>query len=436
MTPAGIELTAQQAIRLGARLAQKGDVERAIACLSQVLTIDRNDVGLLGELATALQRASRLHEAAEHLYRALALRPSLAELLYNLGNVQRMQGNIAGAIDRYRQAVSLRVSDSRMRLGLAIALLLDGQWAEGFAAYESRPTRLSFLKHAAHSRIPIWQGESLKGRRILIVAEQGAGDVIQFIRYAQLLERQGANVQVLCPAPLVTLLSDAAGVGGASSTPPSRVDTIEQIMSLPHRMATRPDSIPAPIPYLRASESSPIGKRHDRPRIGIAWAGDPRHPRNAWRSCPLNHWLPVLCQSEFEFFSLQIGHSSRDLRSSGLPVIDLSRKIDDFSSTAGTIAQLDLVISVDTAVCHLAGALGKPVWTLLAADPDWRWQRSEVSTPWYPTMRLFRQKRLGDWSDVMTEVAAALVRDQFLFRELASPRRNAISEATKEPNSA
>lgn len=435
MTAIDVEMTPQQAIQLGARLARSGDMERAIACFNQVLMIDRNDVGLIGELSSALQRASRLDEAAAQLYRALALRPALAELVYNLGNVERMRGDLGSAIGRYRQAVSLRPADPRMRLGLAMALLLDGQWAEGLAAYESRPTRLSFLKRAAGGRVPVWQGDALKGRRILIVAEQGAGDVIQFIRYAQLLEREGADVHVLCPAPLVTLISGARGVHGASSTPPERVDTVEQIMSLPYRMATRLEAVPAPIPYLHASRTSLLGRGRGLPRIGIAWAGDPRHPRNAWRSCPLDQWLPILCLPGFEFYSLQVGPSSRELCVSGPAVTDLTEKISDFSSTADIVAQLDLVISVDTAACHIAGALGKPVWTLLAADPDWRWQKDKSSTPWYPTMRLFRQRRLGDWSDVIAEVATMLARDQALSYAPLMLRRDAISAVTKAPNS-
>ena len=435
MTAATVEMTLQQAIQLGARLARAGEVERAISCFTQVLAHDRNDVGLLSELSSALQRANRLDEAAAQLYRARALRPSLAELAYNLGNVERLQGSLSDAIGQYRQAISIRSSDPRMRLGLAMALLLDGQWAEGFAAYESRPTRLSFLKRAAGSRIPLWRGESLKGRRILIVAEQGAGDVIQFIRYAGLLEREGAAVQVLCPASLVDLISSARGVHGASSTPPENIDTVEQIMSLPYRMGTRLDAVPAPIPYLYAPEASPLEKRRGPLRIGIAWSGDPRHPRDAWRSCPLNGWAPILRQTGFEFYSLQLGPSSRDLGALDVAVIDMEKRIRDFSSTAAIVAQLDLVISVDTSVCHLAGALGKPVWTLLSAASDWRWLKCGASTSWYPTMRLFRQRKLGDWSDVIAEVASALRGDQALAcASLALPRED-NSAATNEPSS-
>jgi hypothetical protein len=388
-------------------LARAGDSDRAIACFNQVLSIDRNDVGLIGELSSALQRANRLDEAAEQLCRALALKPALAELAYNLGNVERMRGDVSGAIHRYRQAISLRPTDPRLQIGLAMALLLDGQWEEGLVAYERRPTRLSFLKRGMGSRIPIWQGEPLLGRRILIVAEQGAGDVIQFIRYAQLMEQDGADVQVLCSPSLVTLISNARGVRNASSTPPEQVDTIEQIMSLPYRMKAW-GRVPTSTPYLHASETSLLGPRSGRLRIGVVWAGDPRHPRDSRRSCPLDQWRPIFHRSQFEFYSLQIGARSRDLHTLDFEVTDLADRLADFSTTAGVITQLDLVVTVDTAVCHLAGALGKPVWTLLAADPDWRWKRDGSHTPWYPTMRLFRQRKLGDWTDVIAEVAAAL----------------------------
>jgi hypothetical protein len=408
LTTADREVTAQQAIQIGARLVRRGEVERGIACFRQVMALDRNDPGLLGQLAAALQRACHGEEAITLLRRATALRPALAELQFNLATSLRTLGDLDGAIQHYRYALALRPHDTRMHVGLAVTLMQAGQWAEGLAGYEHRPTRRKFLKSIAQGRVPLWQGEPLDGRRILLVTEQGAGDVVQFIRYAGLLARQGGEVHVVCPPALVPLVAGADGVAVAAATPNARVDFVEQVMSLPYRLGTRPDSIPARVPYLHADAVPARAVGGSRPRVGIAWSGDPRHPRDLWRSSPLDAWMPLLHNPRFEFFSLQAGPRARDLQQAGSAIVDLAAGFKDFADTAAAVSGLDLVISVDTAICHIAGALGRPVWTLLAADPDWRWLRQGEHTAWYPTMRLFRQRRLGDWIGVLTDVAAAL----------------------------
>jgi hypothetical protein len=268
-------------------------------------------------------------------------------------------------------------------------------------------------------RQPLWDGSRLAEKTILLHAEQGLGDTIQFIRYAPLVKQRGGTVIVECDNSLMRLFRSCPGidllVAERSSLPPFNLHA--PLMSLPYILKTCLNTIPASIPYLHAGDEpdSPLNailKAHDgQRRIGIVWAGSPKHQNDANRSCPLIHFQRLTEVEDVALFSLQKNEKETGLtlKESGLnQVINLSPFLSDFADTAAAIMKLELVITVDTAVAHLAGALGKPVWVLLPFAPDWRWLLNREDSPWYPTMRLFRQRAPEDWESVFERVVSAL----------------------------
>jgi len=248
--------------------------------------------------------------------------------------------------------------------------------------------------------------------------EQGFGDTIQFVRYAPLVAARGARVVVACHALLTDLLRSIKGVQViGTDEPPPAFDYHTPMMSLPRAFETRLDTIPASVPYLFAQPARleawrrRLAARGARQRIGLVWAGNPKYPRDRARSCAVERLAPLLMLRDCMFYSLQKGATAAEvvkLDPSGERVLDYSGELESFADTAALIGALDLVISVDTAVAHLAGALGKPVWILLPFAPDWRWLQEREDSPWYPTARLFRQPRRGDWDSVLERVAAEL----------------------------
>jgi hypothetical protein len=264
-------------------------------------------------------------------------------------------------------------------------------------------------------RQPMWIGEPLAGRRLLLHAEQGFGDSIQFIRYAREIAARGGEVVLECPAALVALLRTAPGVRAivASGDPLPPCDFHLPMLSQPLVFQTTRENVPAETPYLFAESGrrefwrQRLGEDRRQYRVGVAWAGNPHHRRSRQRDIALDALRPLFAVAGVDFCSLQIDHATGS--SNRAPaIVDHTAALRDFADTAALISELDLVISVDTAVAHLAGALGRPVWTLLPFVPDWRWGLEGDHTPWYPTMRLFRQAAPGDWRDVVERVREAL----------------------------
>jgi hypothetical protein len=305
--------------------------------------------------------------------------------------------------------------------------LLTGEFRAGWANYEFR-----FMKSppAERNRFaqPRWQGEPLAGKTILVHAEQGLGDTIQFARYLPLLAAQGARVLVEAQAPLKTLLESLPGeleffVRGESLPP---FDVHCPLLSLAHGFGTELATIPSATPYLAAPSEAlsrwamrfPVSTQ---PRVGVVWSGNPRHENDHRRSLSFDEFRPVLMAPGIEFFSLQKNAKPADAAAlAALPhVTDLGSELATFADTAAVIAHLDVVIAVDTSVAHLAGALGKPVWVLLPFAPDWRWLLGRDDSPWYPSARLFRQPRIGDWQTVAAEVGHALAANAGMRRAAA-----------------
>ncbi|MGQ9368582.1 tetratricopeptide repeat protein [Azospirillum sp. ST 5-10] len=394
----------QEALALGKRTMAGRNFKRAADLYRQIIRARPDCVPALAEGARALQQLYRFEEAVSLLHTAVAQRPHSAKLWLNLGNARRAFGDQAGAIGAYHRALNLSPGEEPMHMGLALALMQAGAWDAGFAHYDERQVRREFLRVMETAGIAVWDGAATDGRTIALMAEQGIGDTIQFVRYAALLAERGARVVVNCQPSLARLLRTADGVAEVVVGRLRHFDAAEMMMSLPARFGTTPDTIPAAVPYLRPpAEPAVIVPDRGKPRVGVVWAGNPRHLRDGWRSIPFPTFSRLLDVPGVDFYALQKGDPVGDSR-----LVELGSALSDFAATASVIAQLDLVIAVDTSVAHLAGALGKPVWILLAAQADWRWLSDRTDTPWYPTARLFRQRKLGEWRPPLEEVATAL----------------------------
>jgi tetratricopeptide (TPR) repeat protein len=356
-------------------------------------------------LGAALREMGRLEEAAEAIGKALELQPQLPGAHLNLAIVRTDQERFSEAIESYGRAIAVRPDFREAHWSLGMLHLLLGDMERGWPEYQWRPT------FAPRFAKPIWKGEDLRGKTILLHAEQGFGDTIQFVRYVPLLIERGARVLLACQPELTRLLSGIVPVVGMGDTLPA-YDFHCAILNLPMALGTRPENIPASIPYLRAPEElskSWLGRVRNKGaklRVGLAWAGSSEHRDDARRTVALERMAPILKTPDVEFFSLQTGSAGRQAAQWG--ITDLTADLRDFCDTAALIEHLDLVITVDTAVAHLAGAMGKRVWVLLARIPDWRWMLERTDSPWYPTMRLMRQRQRGDWEGPIAAAAEEL----------------------------
>lgn len=402
-----------------------GDVDGSISSYRQALGARPDDVRAAYNLGLALQAAGRLEEASEAYHRVFRSDPGNASAHNNYGNVLIALGRLQDAIHHYQQAHRNDTSNLESPWNLGVARLLGGDYARGWEGYEYRMLQPGYVPR--HFDKPRWMGELLEGRRIFLYAEQGLGDTIQFSRFAPVLSRQGATVFLECQPAAVKLMESVPGVARAIARNPDgpalelpEFDYHTPLMSVCRTLETTLDTIPAGVPYVfpgqqaieewrRVMAGFESGRR--RQRVGLTWAGNPRHRNDSNRSLPLARLARLLELKEALFFSLQKGPAAAQL--SQLPpgqVHDLEPKLTDLEQTAAAILELDLVISVDTVVAHLAGALGRPVWLLLPFAPDWRWMLDREDSPWYPSMRIFRQSRRADWDPVVEAVSRALSR--------------------------
>jgi tetratricopeptide (TPR) repeat protein len=370
--------------------------------------------------AHALDALDRPEEALATYQRVIELRPDHGEALNNLGNVLCQLGRIDEAIAIFERVQSLRPADADAHFNSSFAYLAAGDYERGWKEYEWRWEALRAKLPSQPPGTPLWLGEQdIAGKSVVVYAEQGFGDAIQMARYVPLLAARGAEAAIACAPALADLLRSAPGVRTvfSSKEPPIAFDYHVPIMSLPRAFNTTLASIPSQVPYLHApgpavdawdERLSALGAQR---RIGLAWAGNPRHRRDRARSVPIELLAPLLGARGCSFVSLQKGDAAASLRTLdplGERVLDYTAELESFADTAALISRLDLVISVDTAVAHLAGALGKPVWIMLPSVPDWRWMRGRCDSPWYPSARLFRQPERGDWKPVIQAIATEL----------------------------
>ncbi|HYG89647.1 MAG TPA: tetratricopeptide repeat-containing glycosyltransferase family protein [Azospirillum sp.] len=367
-------------------------------------------------LATALNALGCHGAAAAHLRNVLAAMPELAAAHYNLGNTLQRLHRFDGAAACYQRVLALDPEHVDAHWNLALVLLRMGRFGEGWPEYEWRWRRPG--TPVEHRNAPAWDGGPLDGRTLLLVCEQGLGDTIQFARYLPLAAARGGPVILRCQPELRRLLSGFPGVARiiTRDEPLPAFDVQSSLMSLPGLFGTSPDTIPNRVPYLPGPDGPgpvlPDGDaRKAAPggglRVGVVWGSSPTDPS---RSCPLDTLLALGRLPGVRLFSLQKGSHAADLgRTPDAGCIeDLSDRIHDMADTAAIVRQLDLVVTVDTSVAHLAGALGRPTWILLPHLADWRWLVDREDCPWYPTARLFRQTTPGDWGGVFARVLPAL----------------------------
>ncbi|MBV8635563.1 MAG: tetratricopeptide repeat protein [Burkholderiaceae bacterium] len=373
-------------------------------------------------LAALLTDTGRPAEAIVCCRKALDIEPRLAEAHNNLADACKEIQQFDAALAAYERALAINPGHAQTHYNLSLLLLTLGRYEEAWPHHEWRTDaqrgNLAVRPPALDSTL--WRGESLARKHIVLCHEQGYGDTIQFIRYAPLLKRLGAaRVSLVCPAPLAPLMTRATGVDqvfDAYEAVP-RHDLHALTMSLPHYLGTRMDNIPARLPYLSPDPQRVRQWGHALPeqgiKIGLAWKGNERHRNDANRSLPQLDILAPLWQVQgVQFISVQKGRGEDEARAASphQPLVALGHTIADFADLAAVISQLDLIVTVDTAIAHLAGALGKLCWVLLPAyGTDWRWLREREDSPWYPgTMRLFRQRQAGDWRPVVERLAAEL----------------------------
>lgn len=416
---------------LAAGRRENGREGEALAPLELAVALDPDNAEAWNNLATVLHDLRRLDHSERAFGRALALRPDYPLALGNLANLRLDRGDVDGALALYERAVALAPESPIAHWNLALALLLTGELRRGFAEFEWRTALPQAAALYPPRPVPLWRGEPLGGRRILIHAEQGLGDSLQFVRYASPLARLGAEVWLECQPPLKRLLATVDGVAGVvvpGEAAPA-ADFVCPLMSLPHRLGTTLDDVPAAIPYLRvdperlAAWRSRLPAADRRPRVGIVWAGEPRNDQpdanriDRRRSLHIGELEPLLEVEGIAWFSLQKGKAAGQLPESRWAgrVVDWSADFSDFVETGALVSQLDLVIGVDTSVIHLAAALGRPTWVLSRFDGCWRWLLGRDDSPWYPGLRLFRQERPLDWQPVVAALARALAdwRDGF-----------------------
>jgi len=405
-------------VDLGTVLRATGQIEPAIAAFERAAALQPDLLNAHNSLAVTLHQYGRLDDAVQAYRRVLALRPDFHEARNNLGTALMHKGQIEDAIAVYRETLRLRPDEALTHHNLGMVLLMKGDFANGWAEYEWRTRSSELGTLAPNLAKPRWDGSDLTGRRILLHMEQGAGDTFHFARYAPMLRQRGARIILACRPETVALMRSLAGVEQFVTTgdPMPEFDVHCSLLSLPLHFKTTLDNIPANVPYLHAD---PALVNHWRPRvaglggrlkIGLVWAGRPDQPNDRNRSMSLDTLAPLAQAPGITFVSLQKGAASDQARNppAGLNLVDWTSELTNFSDTAALIETLDLVLTVDTSVAHLAGALGKPVWVMLAYVADWRYLLNREDSPWYPTMRLFRQSRIGDWQQPIQRVVQSL----------------------------
>jgi tetratricopeptide (TPR) repeat protein len=391
--------------------------QEAAEVYQKYLTSNPNDAAAFLNLGIALRESGRIEEAIEAYHRCLKINPAYAEAHLNLGAALSAAGRVDDAIHEYRRAIELRPDLPEAHHNLSLLLLMQGNFPQGWKEFEWRWQCRDFPSRRRDFSQPMWRGEPPAGKTILLHAEQGMGDTIQFARFIPSLRERGAKIVLECQPPLLRLMQGLAGIAQVikAGDPLPPFDLHCPMMSLPLALGTRVETIPANVPYLAANDalktkwSQKLGPRDGTLRVGLNWSGNAGFARDRTRSLSLSQLAPLAIPC-VTFFSLQKGAAASQIAiaPNGMRLIDIGSQIEDFADSAAVISLMDLVISSDTSIPHLAGALGAEIWLMLQFAADWRWMTARKDTPWYPTMRLFRQSSRGDWKSVIEIVAAEL----------------------------
>jgi hypothetical protein len=399
---------------IGALLINMNNLNTAEFYLQRALELKSDYPEAFFNLGTLLARTSFLQEAEICLREAISLQPDFPEAHFRLGMVFKQLNRLDKAETHLCLASELRPGFKEAEFALGILYLLQGQYEKGWKRYELRRQLFDFIDPASDH----WKIGNVAGEKIILFHEQGFGDTIHFVRYVQEVQKVASEVVLLVPKQLerlmsgslqnITIQTDETMVGEYKFSCP--------LPSLPYVFHTTLTTIPNGIPYIKTNQDmiqkwrDIVEKKIDanRFKVGVVWAGNPNHKNNKNRSISFQVFKQIFSLKEVTWVSLQVDNNVDDLQAIPGEVIDFHEDISDFAETAGLIENMNLIITVDTAVAHLAGALGKETWLLLPIDPDWRWQTKSQESPWYPTIRIFRQIQLGDWQDVLARVKIAL----------------------------
>jgi Tfp pilus assembly protein PilF len=424
---------------LGCVLQSSGQLSAAIDRYRRTLALAPSHVAARINLGCLLQHQSEqefsrsgrdegfgargLDEAMSHFRAAAELAPQHPDGWINLGYAMARRRDFSSAVDCYDRALVIDPGLANARLNRSMALLAQGRYGEGWEDYEWRWPATGYEKPAFPGAVE-WDGSPPGGKTILLYTEQGFGDAIQFVRFATEVAALGARVIVRCQPELRRLLQSTPGISAVFTPgePAPEFDMHCALLSLPRLLRITSDTVPARIPYITADDAVAAPWRAMASaapasvKVGLVWASQSPNPDVALKSASLHAFAPLISVQQTCFYSLQLGEAAR--QAPGLPITDVTADIRDFADTAGLIESLDLTISVDTAVAHLAGAMGKPVWILLPHVPDWRWEPDSKVSKWYPTMRLYRQPRRGDWASLVSQVTKDL--QEFALRQAAA----------------
>jgi tetratricopeptide (TPR) repeat protein len=413
-TALNVEPYSAQALNgLATTRMKKNELNEASKLFSRALKASPDQPEILCNMGILLRNQGKYVESEKTLRKAIAIQPKLSEFHINLGNTLKSQRDLDGALECYHHSLSLDPKNADAHWNKAQVLLLLGHLEEGFLEYEWRTKCFDSQLLVGRPNGPRWDGSNLNGKKILVYCEQGFGDSIQFVRYAKILAELGAQVIVKCQLKLQKIFETIPEISRVITSLDKSTTYHFQasVLSLPYLLETNLETIPAQVPYLflpkpRSKDLISNGNKN----IGIVWAGSSSHQNDQNRSTTLENFIPLLNTEGFNFYNLQFGERGKDIISFGLEntIINLEKELDGFMATASFIEKLDLIISIDTSMVHLAGALGKPVWTLLSFVPDWRWMLGREDSPWYPSMRLFRQSEPGNWKGVIEDVQKAL----------------------------
>ncbi len=413
---------------LGVVLYQRGQLGAALPLLEQAATAVPREPEFHNNLGLALAAADRSDEAVAAYRRTLAIKPDHAVAWNNLGLAFQAGNRLPDAIAAFREALALVPDFAQAHWNLALALLAHGDFDEGWREYEWRFRIPELARHERQYPGARWDGVARSGQTLLVTAEQGLGDTLQFIRFAQRIAARGVRVLMSAPRPLIRLLATAAGVDavyGPDDALPA-YDAYAPVITLARALEIGADAIPATVPYLatdpaRRAEIAPAVARDAGLKIGLAWSGSSRNSNDRRRSIPLPVLSPLFALPGVSWYSLQREEDESDV--DRVPAASALKRLparNDFDGAAALVDALDLVVSVDTSLAHLAGALARPTWVMLPFASDWRWQQERTDSPWYPTVRLFRQPRAGDWDAVVGRIGGELA--ALAARRAAGPR--------------
>jgi tetratricopeptide (TPR) repeat protein len=408
---------------MGAVAAQQQNFDQAMAHFKQALAFQPGYADAYNHLGLTWVAQGRFQQAVACYQQAIALKPDFAEAHNNLGYALKEQGRFDEALASFLRALRLKPDYADAHWNRSLIWLAQGDFRQGWPEYEWRWKLKDLPPPTLHQ--PRWDGSDLNGRTILLHAEQGLGDVLQFIRYAPLVRQRGGRVILACPQSLLPLLARCAGIDQilAKGSPLPPFDVHAPLLSLPGLFRTTLADIPASVPYLYPDPGLVEHWRRQLStitafKVGIVWQGNPKHKLDRQRSIPLRHFEALARIPGVQLFSLQKGAGTEQIEvlQGRFSLIDLGSRLDQtsgaFMDTAAVMHSLDLVVTSDTAIAHLAGGLGVPVWLALPFVADWRWLLDRDDSPWYPSMRLFRQTRPGDWDDVFQRLAAAIESSQ------------------------